>query len=515
MTRNCHLHVIPLSRATKRPISNLAVACKCVMKKSKKELGYRVIRLVLTELILSRSFNVNYELTLIKKIIFFCQVIIKRPALIMGAFFFSQTYFLVKATDCGEHSLLVDKKDAVWYSASAAMEGLPWAYDVFSNSLAVVRNRDIQILVFGSGNLKKNTKNGLKIQEPGTMDMTVETLVLPLDETDVQLNEILTWKNTKLLELDNAEIIHGSVLSKNNKVFTQDIDASFHLLPSHMTPNSLWYVASNSERYLLNTPSSTPEALEIDSCVFINSSTDNFYHFMSESIRVLIMARQANIDVSNIVIRSKLPRQFYEIIREIFPVAVIVKMDKGKKIRANKVIFAQYKNRLSLEKSLFREMPLSVIQDSDEWKTWSWLRSEFLLDSNPYFHLYLPRSHFQSRGIFNSKSLERKLRKEKFEIFDTEFSSFAMQRNKFNNAKIICCTTGASLLNMIFMPRGSTVLEISYPSKDSWKFLANLCELKYYNLPIRSFLPEAAIESLDVYIAPVYKILNKIRELTK
>lgn len=68
-------------------------------------------------------------------------------------------------------------------------------------------------------------------------------------------------------------------------------------------------------------------------------------------------------------------------------------------------------------------------------------------------------------------------------------------------------------MNMIFMPKGATVSEITYPSGDSWEFLAKLCELNYINIPIRSFLPQTLNESLDIYLAPVSRILKSIQEL--
>jgi hypothetical protein len=225
------------------------------------------------------------------------------------------------------------------------------------------------------------------------------------------------------------------------------------------------------------------------------------------------MAYEANINVDNIIIRSGLPKQFYEIIQEIYPTVPIIKARKEQKIKARKVIFAQYHGQLSLERSTFRDMPFHLIQGSDEWRTWSWLRNKFLINKISEIFLYLPRERYEARGILNSRYLCKKLLNYNFQILKTEHSSFYSQRTKFSNSKIVCSTSGASLMNMIFMPKGATVLEITYPRGDSWEFLAKLCELNYVKLPIRSFLPQKLNESLDIYVAPVSRILKRIEEL--
>jgi hypothetical protein len=513
MDINKRILVIPLSRDMQRVISPLELECNCVLRKNKERFSFKAIRLALDELLLSRSFLKKFKVTPTKRTIFLCKLLIKRPTLITSALFFRQSFQLSMTGECSQHSLVADKTVGVWYSGSAARQGFPWSYDVFLNSLAIIRNRDIQILVFGLGFDYGNTVNGSLSEKSTGMDVPSDTLKMKMSTEDLEVIEVPSWKNTKLLELKDAEITHGTVLSKNSTVFVQDLDFSFQELPSHLIPNSLWYSKKNSEGVLLNTPKSEFRELELDSCVFINSLTDNFYHFISESMRVIIMCIEVNIKIDNIIIRSDLPKQFYEIIQQICPNSLIIKLDKGKKVRVRRVIFTQYQLRLSLDKSLFRGMPIQHIRESDEWITWSWLRDRFLLNNATDSFYYIPRRSHQSRGIFNSRHLEKKMNRANFQILDTENSSFENQRLNFGSARIVCCSSGASLLNIIFMPKGSTVLEICYPSGDSWEFLAKLYGIKYSKIQIRSFLPRALIESLDIYYSPVTKILNRIQEL--
>ena len=499
MSSNRKIIVISSSRNTRRLISSLVLTCRCTSVKTNLSFKLKDLYEIIDELILTTSYIKNYEINLLKRSVFLCKLIFKRPMLSIKILFLTKTFQLSNESNCKQHSIVVSGDVIVWYATSAAKQGFPWQHDSFLNSLRFIRDRNIDIMIFGS------ETNSLE------SNVTVESLIIASDKNETKIDDIYSWNNTKLQMVTDAEIYHGSILSKNGQLLLQDLDLTFSEIPERMTPNHLWFKESNSEGIVLNTPMCNNDDFEINSCIFVNSLTDNFYHFISESIRVLVMANEININVDNIVIRHDLPKQFYEIIQEIYPNVTIIKACKEQNIRAKKVFFTQHHGRLSLEKSLFRDMPFQVLQGSDEWRTWAWLRDRFLIDKVSEILLYLPREKYQSRGILNSRSLSKKLLNKNFQILNTERSSFYTQRTKFNNSKIVCSTTGASLMNMIFMPKGATVLEITYPSGDSWEFLAKLCELNYINLPIRSYLPQTLNESLDIYLAPVSRILKEFK----
>ena len=510
MRNNRRILVITSSRNTRKLISSLNLTCRCTAMKIKMSFRLKHLFAIVDELLFTTSYTKNYKITLLKRFVFLCKIILKRPMLLIKILFFTQIFQLSDESNCNQHSLAIDSDTNVWYSTSAAKQGFPWAYDSFLNSLKFIRDKDIKIMVLSS---KIDDKKSLSDTNSLKTNMPVETLIMTSIKTKTSIDEIYSWRNTKLQMVTDAEITHGLVLSKRGELLSQDTDSNLEEIPERMIPNLLWFKESNSEGIVLNTPTCDNDVFEINSCIFVNSLTDNFYHYISESIRVLVMAYEENVNIDNIIIRSGLPKQFYEIIQEIYPNIPIIKARKEQKIKARKVIFTQYHGQLSLEKSLFRDMPFQLVQESDEWKTWSWLRNRFIADKVSEISLYLPREICQSRGILNSRYLSKKLMNKNFQILNTEHSSFYSQRAKFSSSKIVCSTTGASLMNMIFMPKGATVLEITYPSGDSWEFLAKLCELNYSNLPIKSFLPQKLNESLDVYLAPVSRILRRIQEL--
>ena len=91
-------------------------------------------------------------------------------------------------------------------------------------------------------------------------------------------------------------------------------------------------------------------------------------------------------------------------------------------------------------------------------------------------------------------------------ILHTSKEDFHSQLVRFRNSKIVCSTSGASLVNLIFMPVDSTLLEITYPVGHSWKFLADLCGIKHISYPITSIKPKKLESVLDTYYVSKNKL---------
>jgi capsular polysaccharide biosynthesis protein len=158
-------------------------------------------------------------------------------------------------------------------------------------------------------------------------------------------------------------------------------------------------------------------------------------------------------------------------------------------------------------------MPLSEIRQSDEWMIWNWIREKWAPSKKSSYRLYFKRLKYESRGIINGVRVQNRLEKRGFRILDTSEMSFSHQKELFSATSTVCSTTGASLLNMIFLRENSKILEIGYPSGDSWQFLADLLGMNYSRLEIESRLPIKTLETLDFYYARLKKIDRLVSNL--
>jgi len=255
----------------------------------------------------------------------------------------------------------------------------------------------------------------------------------------------------------------------------------------------------------LITPYANREIMSIDSGLFINANS-SFYHFISESIRPLIQALHNNIYSQTIIIRNDLPYQFYQLIRFISPKSELKLIGQGDKILVKNLLAGIIEDRLSHTNKVFSEYSITELELTDEWRVWSWIRDFCKVATFNNETTYLPRSKSESRGILNSESLQKFLSNNNVSILYTSKEDFHSQLARFRNSKLVCSTSGASLVNLIFMPADSTLLEITYPVGHSWKFLADLCGIKHISYPITSIKPKKLESMLDTYYVSKNKL---------
>ena len=93
--------------------------------------------------------------------------------------------------------------------------------------------------------------------------------------------------------------------------------------------------------------------------------------------------------------------------------------------------------------------------------------------------IYLSRSKWK-RGISGELELEKQLEELGFTIFHGDINLFE-QIKLFSNARVIVGLTGAAMSNMVWMPKGATVLQLHVPNV-IYRFYYNIgcmCKLNY------------------------------------
>ena len=187
---------------------------------------------------------------------------------------------------------------------------------------------------------------------------------------------------------------------------------------------------------------------------------------------------------------------------------------QGEKILAKNLLAGIIEDRLSHTNKVFSEYSLEELKLTDEWRVWSWIRDFFQVDVLNNETTYLQRGKSESRGIINSNSLQRFLINNNVTVLNTSKEDFSSQLLRFRNTKLVCSTSGASLVNLIFMPADSTLLEITYPFGHSWKFLADLCGIKHINYPITTIKPKKFESVFDTYYVNRKKLNSTLQKLS-
>ena len=97
--------------------------------------------------------------------------------------------------------------------------------------------------------------------------------------------------------------------------------------------------------------------------------------------------------------------------------------------------------------------------------------------------VYISRAKATRRKVKNESSLVKLFKETGVEIIEAENLSFLEQVELFSTVTIMISNHGAGLTNMIFMPPGSTVIEIRHSGdahNNCYYALANALELNYY-----------------------------------
>lgn len=125
--------------------------------------------------------------------------------------------------------------------------------------------------------------------------------------------------------------------------------------------------------------------------------------------------------------------------------------------------------------------------------------------------IYISRQKAEKRKVLNHTELEQLLSKYQFKTLYAEDFSLEEQISIFKNAKFVVSPHGAGLSNIIFMNKGSKIIEISTDIKEQcvphFMVLANHLELDYYYLDSKIEKENYSVD-LENLEKLIYKILK-------
>jgi len=504
------LLVIPVNGSAQRILNSSGVSCSCGSEITATENRILYLAKFLDELLVTINYKADYTVNVRRRIFILLRILIKRPVLLVHACFKSKAFIHSKRPDRSTHQIKIDGSEQLWYTTSGGRFGFPWNYNAQSNSLNAIRSLDLNFLI---GVYPES--NGNDNKRLTSFGIDVETLAQHQNRKQFLSKTKSTWGKTELRQVSNSKVLHGTVITKNGVVHLQHHESLQVPNNSDKLPNSLWYSESESCGFQFMSPKPNLDIGYLSDAILISSEGDNFYHFVSESLRALVFSRISGNDCSNVIIRSGLPEQFYELIRMISPGARIVKVSRNESINVGLLHYAQFESPLSQNPRFFFNInPLEILH-SDEYLVWRWIRNMFSAKPEGFQKVYLPRQKHESRGILNSKSLELKLTNLSFYVVMAGKMDAASQIQLFGNTKLFFSATGAGLLNTIFMPANSTVIELKYPTGASWEFLPRLFDINYDCVEINKLFSGKIWESLDVYLAPKRDVLAKLSRFSE
>lgn len=479
----------------KKNTSKIRLTCNC-----QKLLIHKTIKIVLWKFLselspilrpnTSNSTSIFRPLFLLPSLLWHQQIL---------GFRFSVYHFSIETEEnCFTHKI---NEDTTWLSPSASRHGFDWPYDSFSNALDVYRDSNIDVYIFGVEEKKNITEINSLQKERMRLNWDIFQKIDYLEKGTY--SQEFTWLQTDLCLLKNGEISHGAIITKDNGLVRQDLDSPISQSNSFNNIGAVWLENGNgTDIPVIYAPKTYSEISLKGSTAFVNGNS-NIYHFLSESVRILVMCHEAKIELDNVLIRCKLPPQFYEILEFFFPDLNIIVAEQGQLFRCDSIYFTVYRNRLSAKEGNFQKDNPHMFAKSDEARVWYFFRSRLgTHDKQGSELIYIPRQRKESRGIYNDKSVAKLFRELGFLIVDPNLMSALELLELLSKARLLCTTDGAAMTNMIFMKPGNTIFEL-YTHKPGWKNMTDALGLQHFSFKEMSMFPIRIQSIFDTYYIPI------------
>lgn len=492
-------------KSQKKNTSRIRLSCDCqkiIIRKTTKIVLWKLLN-ELSPILrpnVSNSTSVFRSLFLLPSFLWHQQIL---------GFKFIVYYFTIETEEnCFPHKI---NEDTTWLSPSASRHGFDWPYDSFSNALDVYRDSNIDVYIFGVD--EERIVNEINSFQKESIRLNRHIFQKIDNLEDNTSSQEFTWSQTDLRLLKNGEVSHGAVITKNNRLILQDLDSPLSQSNSFNNIGAVWLEnGDGTGNPIIYSPITYNEVSLKGRTAFVNGNS-NIYHFLSESVRILVMCLEANIELNNIVIRCKLPRQFYEILEFFFSDLNIIIADQGQLYRCESLYFVVYRNRLSSKEDNFQEQNLHLFAKSDEARVWNFFQSRLgHCNEQGSKLIYIPRQRRESRGIYNDKSVSKLFQELGFLIVDPNLKSANELMDLLSTARLLCTTDGAAMTNMIFMKPGSAIFEL-YTQKPGWINMTKALGLQHLGFKVRSLFPIRIQSIFDTYYVPIKALRVNLLEI--
>jgi len=155
------------------------------------------------------------------------------------------------------------------------------------------------------------------------------------------------------------------------------------------------------------------------------------------------------------------------------------------------------RHQLLLSNSLFNEIgDFSTIRDNNinkiQNEQFKFSFNQFFKSEHTYKCIYVTRQKSSRRHIVNEYELITSLKNNisELEVISLDYGySYLDQAKMFSSCKLFISLHGAAIINMIYMPKNSKVIEITPPIKHNYPEIAKICEINHYYACCENYRP--------------------------
>jgi capsular polysaccharide biosynthesis protein len=261
---------------------------------------------------------------------------------------------------------------------------------------------------------------------------------------NLKLDTNLIQKQINFKTIEKCMVVNGLIVLKDGIIYYLNRD---NCLEEISWPTNLPSDLFGSIRLIVGLPMLD---IEIESAVLYGSST-SWFHFLVDVLPNLLHLSHKENSTKTMIIRNQLPTNIMAIINRLGFKSVVVMRD-GQSLQVKKLEMITDLRTKSAEDIYSREIDVISVRE--------FLASDIEPSTDsPY--VYIERDLQLFRPLLNGDQLKHSLLKLGFRVIRPEELDLEGQIRVFKGAKFVVAQSGAALTNIVFMAKGSHVLELA------------------------------------------------------
>ena len=280
---------------------------------------------------------------------------------------------------------------------------------------------------------------------------------------NLQIDCSLHEKMINFKTIENCTVFNGLLAVKNKVVHYTSHGNSVEPVtwPTNLASSIF------GDYSIINGISILPEDIPI---AVLYGSSENWYHFLIEILPNLIKFSSTDNAKKVLLLKGEPPANIKQI-ADTFGFKQVIFMRDGEKIGVNKLEITTDLRTSSLSDITNREQDIFLVRN-------------FLLrlgnTSSQSKLLYVARDRNLFRTLRQREILESRLIQLGFRVIYPELLDLETEIEYFRNAQLVVAETGAALTNIIMMPKGSHVIEITGGNNNLlWKKLSSIIGINH------------------------------------
>jgi capsular polysaccharide biosynthesis protein len=215
--------------------------------------------------------------------------------------------------------------------------------------------------------------------------------------------------------------------------------------------------------------SATVKKMNGTGAVLVSPESHNYYHWLSDVLPRIRLYESVLGQIDHFCVASNVPQKFLDILPEFG-------------ITPDKIILFGEKEKLHFDHLFIASLPGSEGR-APKWAV-EYVRKKLVtkICPKPFKKIYFKRSDVVERKLLNEVEIIEALRQNGFEITDPGQLSLTEQVSLMAEAKVIVSAHGAALINLLFCPNGTSVIELFSPDyfrTDCYYTLASILKYDY------------------------------------